>query len=215
MKCRFFTAGISLLPLAAFAGCSNTVTTFQPPSGSPRSYVKQVPRSKDVVWNDAVAALGQRFFVINNMDKASGLINVSYSGDPTRFVDCGRFTVENTGPGAKTQTIDGAAADAVYEVMVPRPPYGIRGPVLVRRQMSLEGRVNVIFEAVDAESTRVTTATRYVLTRRISPSNAAPHSDNAAFNGNEKGYFPQLGTSQRLECVATGTLEDSILSVIK
>ena len=80
--------------------------------------------------------------------------------------------------------------------------------------MSLDGRVNVIFEVVAPNSTRVTTATRYVLTRKIASSIAAvPHSDSVGFNGNEKGRFP--GTSGQLECVATGELENSILSVVK
>ena len=55
-----------------------------------------------------------------------------------------------------------------------------------------------------------------VLTRKIASSIAAvPHSDSVGFNGNEKGYFPALGTIRSLECVATGELEKSILSVIK
>jgi len=154
--------------------------------------------------------------VINNLDKASGLINVSYSGDPARYIDCGRITVEVSGLNAKTQTLDGAAADAQYQAVAPLPPYGFPGPVQVRRQMMLEGRVNVIFEAVGPESTRVTTATRYVVTRRLASSNAAvPHSDTVGFNGNEKDRFPQLGTTAQLECVATGELENSILSVVK
>jgi hypothetical protein len=56
-----------------------------------------VERSKDEVWNELVAGLGAQFFVINNMDKASGFINVSYSGDPEKYVDGGElyFQVEN------------------------------------------------------------------------------------------------------------------------
>jgi hypothetical protein len=156
------------------------------------------------------------FFVISNLDKASGLINISYSGDPARFVDCGSFTVTISGLNAKTQKVDGAAADAYYETVGPVPPYGFKGPVQIRRQMSLDGRVNVIFEALTPDSTRVTTATRYVLTRKIASSVAVmPQSDSVGFNGNEKGSFPSRGTTQPLECVATGELEKSILSVIK
>ena len=82
--------------------------------------------------------------------------------------------------------------------------------------MKLEGRVNVIFEAVGPESTRVTTATRYVVTRTVGTSNSpASHSDTVGFNGNEKGSFPTLGTNAPLECVATGQLEDTILAVIR
>lgn len=205
------------LSLLSMSGCASASTDYRAPSGSVQpNYTKTVNRSKDQVWNDAVVALGQRFFVINNLDKASGLINISYSGDPSRFVDCGSFTVTISGLNAKTQNMDGAASDAQYEWVAPVPPYGFPGSVQIRRQMSLEGRVNVIFEAVTPDSTRVTTATRYVLTRKIVSSNSAvPQSDTAGFNGNEKGYFPRLGSYSPLECVATGELEKSILSVIK
>ena len=198
-------------------GCSQASVSYRPPDTSPRpNHTKEVSRQKDQVWNEAVAALGQRFFVINNLDKSSGLINISYSGDPARYVDCGDFTVAISGPGEKTQTLDGAAADAQYQTVVPMPPYGITSPIMVRRQMSLEGRVNVLFEAPTPETTRVTTATRYVLTRKILPSNTSvPHIDSIGFNGNEKGYFPRLGANPPLECVSTGELEKGILSVVK
>src|SRR6266513_940375 len=47
----------------------------------------------DAVWDRLVGRLATGFFVINNIDKASRLINVSYSSDaPGDFVDCGRST---------------------------------------------------------------------------------------------------------------------------
>lgn len=201
-------SGLLVPGFLLLTGCASASVDYRPPDGSVQpNYTKDLSRSRDDVWNDAVAALGQRFFVINNLDKASGLINISYSGDPARFVDCGKFTVAISGLNERKQTMDGAAADAQYETVAPRPPYGVNGPVQIRRQMSLEGRVNVIFEVVSPNSTRVTTATRYVLTRKIATSIAAvPHSDSVGFNGNEKGYFPALATNRPLECVATGEL---------
>lgn len=201
---------------AVLVGCASATAGYRGPDTSARpNYAKEVSRSRDLVWNDAVAALGQRFFIINNIDKASGLMNISYSGDPTRFVDCGRLTVTVSGVNAKTQTLDMAAADALYESVAPLPPYGLPGRVQVRRQMALEGRVNIIFEAVGADLTRITTATRYVLTRKLAATATLPYSDTVGFNGNEKGVFPPLGANPPLECVSTGELEKSILSTIK
>jgi hypothetical protein len=62
---------------------------------------------------------GQRFFVINNFDRASGLINISSRGYPARFVDCGTIVVAISGLNEKTQTIDGAAADAQTNGLFP------------------------------------------------------------------------------------------------
>ena len=56
-----------------FAGCASASVGYRQPDTSARpNHTKDVGRSKDQVWNDAVAALGQRFFVINNLDKSSG-----------------------------------------------------------------------------------------------------------------------------------------------
>jgi len=77
---RLLVSGFLLL-----TGCASASVKYRPPDGSVQpNYTKDLSRSRDDVWNDAVAALGQRFFVINNLDKASGLINISYSGDPAR-----------------------------------------------------------------------------------------------------------------------------------
>lgn len=209
-------SAICLMAAIALGGCASAQITATPPVAAVTpTQTKVVSRPKDVVWDDTVAALGQRFFVVNNLEKASGLINLSYSGDPAQYVDCGTFTVTISGPRAKAQHINAASAHATYESVVLAPPYNMPQPIQVTRQMSLEGRVNLIFEAVSAKETRVTTATRYVLTRKISAGGGMPHIDNASFNGNEKGIFPPLGNSSPLECVATGQLERSILEVVK
>ena len=52
-----------------------------------------------------VAGIGDSFFVINNLDKESGFINVSYSGDPCMFVDCGRVNSDVTTAAAGKKTI--------------------------------------------------------------------------------------------------------------
>jgi hypothetical protein len=178
---------------------------------------KVVNKPKDVVWDESVAKLGQRFFVINNLEKSSGLINLSYSGDPERYVDCGKVTVVNKGPGGGTTTFSGSVADVLYLTAVPIPPYNMPAPAQVRRQMSLDGRINLIFEAIDSQTTRVTAATRYILSRRISPAGNimfAGSSDTASFNANEPGQFPVGSDGKGLTCVSTGALEKSILEVI-
>lgn len=214
MKKALLLVGTTLL-----AGCASTQYSVQPPAPiSEYNKTKEIARPKDAVWDDAVAALGQRFFVINNLEKSSGLVNVSYSGDPEKYVDCGTVTVVTKGPGGRTSTFKGAAADTIYMATAAIPPYGMPAPVRVRRQTSLEGRVNLIFESIDANRTRVTAATRYVLSRKISPDGNAmlqSSSDTASFNANEKGYFPASFDGRALECVSTGALESSILDLVK
>ena len=45
-------------------------------------------------WSRAIPQIGKSFFVINNIDKSSGILNVSYTGDPEKYVDCGTIHSE-------------------------------------------------------------------------------------------------------------------------
>ena len=65
---------------------------YEPPV--PRGEVENevvVDMSFEDAWAKMISKLSQSFFVLNNIEKASGFINLSYAsddGDP--FVDCGR-----------------------------------------------------------------------------------------------------------------------------
>ncbi|UUZ73433.1 hypothetical protein LP415_09480 [Polaromonas sp. P1(28)-8] len=86
-------AVIALLGITFLAGCAGKVDYIRPTTkATPGSNVKILNRPREAVWTAAVPELGKRFFVINNLDKASGLINISYSGDPEKYIDCGRIT---------------------------------------------------------------------------------------------------------------------------
>jgi len=149
-----------VLGLAVFiVGCAGKVD-YIPPSTIPRAdNSKIINKPREVVWNVAVPALGKQFFVINNLDKSSGLMNLSYSGDPENYIDCGRVIsyVKNV-RGERTYDFPGAKAEQTYEVM--------RQPDLfvVRRKMSLEGRINLVFEDAGPDQTKVSVNTRYVVT---------------------------------------------------
>jgi len=74
-------------------GCVSGKFNYHEPralGGGENSMVINNP--KDEVWEKMVNNIGASFFVINNLDKDSGFINVSYSGDPCRYVDCGWIT---------------------------------------------------------------------------------------------------------------------------
>jgi hypothetical protein len=52
-----------------------------------------VTGTSDIVWDRLVAQLSRGFYVINNIDKVSRLINVSfYSDSPDEYIDCGTTT---------------------------------------------------------------------------------------------------------------------------
>jgi hypothetical protein len=206
-----------LVIAAAVTGCAGKLDYVRPsPQLSAASNFKVIDKPRDIVWNAAVPELGKQFFIINNLDKSSGLINISYSGDPEKYIDCGRVTsyVKNA-RGERTYDFAGAKAQQSYEIMDPT-----NGLFFIDRRMSLEGRVNLVFEEVGPNQTRVTANTRYVVQRQRTVRNAANNfpqnlSDSVSFNSGGSSSFPAGPDGRATECVATGALEREILSAIR
>jgi hypothetical protein len=177
--------------------------------------VKIIDKSREAVWNASVPELGKRYFVINNLDKSSGLINVSYSGDPQKYIDCGRITsyVKNA-RGERTYDFPGAKAQQSYEIMNQNQLW------FLERKMSLEGRVNLVFEEITPNQTRVTANTRYVVQRQqivTAAANNLPQTrtDSISFNSGGTADFPPASDGRFSACAATGALESEILSAIR
>lgn len=202
------TAGMFLL-----AACAGEVNYTGPATASQIPNAKTVPEGKSAVWAKLVPALGKDFFVINNLDKDSGLINVSYQGDPRSYVDCGRIRsyVKNA-RGERVYEFDAASPHKRYEVMTD-------GLYFIDRMMDLEGRVNIIVEEKAPKSTQITANTRYVLTKKGTISDiqgrSLQFSDTINFNTNGSASFPNPGSTEQTTCRPTGKLERSILNLVQ
>jgi hypothetical protein len=194
-------------------GCITGGFGYTPPAtrSKPIESTKTIERPLDAVWKDSVAELGKNFFVINNIDKSSGLINVSYSGDPEKYVDCGFITskVKNA-RGERNYNFNASKASMEYEVT------DGSSLAIIKRSMALEGRVNLIFQSTGKGETTVTANTRYSISRTssVAPIGGYPRlsNDSVAFNGGQSGVIPN---SSGVTCYATGELERSILESIK
>ncbi len=203
---------VFIVLLGLLTGCAGKLDYVRPTSSASTGNIKIINHPRNAVWDTAVPQLGKQFFVINNLDKSSGLINISYSGDPQEYVDCGQISsyVKNF-RGERTYQFPGSKADENYEVMENGNLFGIQ------RKMNLEGRVNVIFEEIDQNSTRVTVNVRYILTKQAFVQNAGGgsqnYSDTISFNSGGRASFPQAD-SNGTECIPTGKLEQDILSAM-
>lgn len=201
--------------VAAFllTACAGKVDYVRPNIQATASNTKVIDKPRDAVWKAAVPELGKRFFVINNIDQSSGLINVSYSGDPEKYVDCGRISsyVKNA-RGERTYNFAAAKAQQSYEVMS-------TGLFFIDRRMSLDGRVNLIFEEVSPTQTRVTASTKYIVKRdqtvRDVEGRSRSGSDSVSFNSGGAAAFPAAADGRAAECAATGAMERDILAVIQ
>lgn len=205
----------STATLLLLAACAGKVEYLRPNVGVPIANTRAVDMSRDELWSRLIPELGKRFFVINNLDKASGLINISYTGDPEQYVDCGHITsyVKNAA-GERTYSFPAASAAQRYEVM----PEG-RGLLSVDRRMTLEGRMNLIVEDVGPGKSRLTANTRYVLTREVHVTQASNQAsrtfrDSLSFNTGQIAAFP--GDADRtIECYPTGRFEEDVISSLK
>lgn len=207
------TLSLSILLLG---GCAGKIDYAPPTKSTVVNNQKIVDKPKDVVWNNSMAELGKNFFVINNLDKSSGFINISYSGSPEKYVNCGYLTsyVKNA-RGERTYHFPAASANERYEIMDPQ--FGL---ILVNRQMQLEGRVNLIFEQITPNQTRISANTRYVLQKKgtaysYGANQSKNFEDSISFNSGASAFFRPSSSGESVECVSNGRLEEEILEMIK
>jgi hypothetical protein len=204
-----------LLTVVFVSGCAGELRYVRPNVPTPHVNYKIVDKPREAVWNASVPELGKQFFVINNLDKSSGLINISYSGDPEKYLDCGRIKSHVTNlAGDRTYDFPGAKAQQSFEVMTGN------GLFLIDRKMSVDGRVNLVFEEVSPNQTKVTANTRYVVQRQQTVRHAGDNfpqltSDSITFNSGGSSSFAANADGRATECIANGVLEREILSAIK
>ncbi|EJE4708367.1 hypothetical protein ASV39_001573 [Vibrio parahaemolyticus] len=188
------------------SGCAGKVDYTQPTNTYKTNNSVTVNMPRSAVWKNMIPSLGGTFFVINNLDKDSGFINISYSGDPEKYIDCGVIdSYVMNARGERNYNFPAASSYQEYETME-------NGNLLfIKRKMNLEGRANIIVQDISSDSTLVTVNTRYVVTKDIAFSNPQGQShhmnDSISFNTNGSASFPQQTT-----CYATGALEKELLS---
>ena len=191
-------------------GCATGAATYTPPAPVPAPpNTITIERSRSDLWRALVPAIGRTFFVINNLDQSSGLINVSFSGSPETYLDCGRI-VSNVSDGTEKHTYAFPAARAQERY----PIVTGTGLKVVERSISLEGRVNLILEDVSATLTRLTVNVRYVVTRqiRVAPPAFGDAIDVISFSSSGRATFP--GDDPGTTCQATGALEKEVLALV-
>lgn len=201
-----------LVFLVFISGCISGQNNYTPPKVYKAANSLAVDAPKDEVWKQLVKCLGSEFFVINNMDKESGFVNVSYSGDPMEYIDGGeiRCTVKNLA-GKREYKFRAASPYARYESL------GDDGITLFtcERRVDLEGRINIIVSEEDDSRTNVTVNTRYIITQKNSGQAASGQVftlEPQVLSMNTGGSVTNSGgTTYR----ATGKLEEKILSCVK
>jgi hypothetical protein len=197
-------------------GCATTSVNYTPPGNAKEITSVVLKDPFEAAWTKSVRALGGSFFVMNNIVKDSKIINLSYSGDPEKYVDCGQVSVSVSGAaGSKVYSFPGARRNVQFQMAREF------NTATIDRQMSLDGRINILFEEQGTNETHVKVVVRYVLTRtgtqvirdelhsRTSTVPLAP----VSFSFNTGGSDSAPGDAGMI-CRPTGELEKALIEIL-
>ncbi|MGB2690276.1 MAG: hypothetical protein WBC36_14935 [Desulfobacterales bacterium] len=164
--------------------------------------------SKDKVWMKLIDGIGESFFVINNIEKDSGLINISYSDDPCRFISCGTLNsnVLNA-QGKRKYNFPACIEYKEYE------EFNKGNLFIIRRRITLDGRASIIVQKRN-NGTLVKVNVRYVVikdAKNYDPSWRFIRTELSSiiFNSNGGESFPN-----GMKCYANGQFEKMILDIV-
>lgn len=200
--------GLSILIFISFiSGCASSTVDYRKPVINSIQNTKQVNIPFDKAWDILVRNLSTDFFVINNIDKGSRLINVSFSTNkPSDFIDCG-YTKRTFSNLHGTQNYNYNTSDSVnYSIT-----QGVVGFNIYKRS-NLEGILN-IYIAPESNRTLVTVNGKYVLNSNfeaVSFDNKQRQRDNLSFSFSTKSPY----SDNNITCVSNGFLEDKILKML-
>ena len=97
MKKMFFML-IALYGLCASACADKVNVDIAPPQTYDFQDSKIYNYSYDRVWDAVVKAVGSSYFVLENIEKDSGILSLSFSSQqPKNYIDCGHIKEKNCG----------------------------------------------------------------------------------------------------------------------
>lgn len=224
-----------LLALFLSAGCATVKVSghqYDNPIQKSIANEKVVNEPFSAVWDRSVAKLSSSFFVINNIDKQSRLINLSFSTDMAeKYVDCGQTTRDFSFQGETSSYTYEVAEDSFYKSISKWGAYkNLPAVAQVTRTTNLDGRINLYMAPVNSTKTKVAANVRYILSMHtsgfydgynafgtvqvrqpISPISAPPISFNTKKPTSKNLGYAQ-GT-QRVTCQSNGLLESELLGM--
>jgi len=195
---------ILILVLTVLLISCTAIPNYTPPLSAVKYPVSvTINKSKNELWPILMKELSNEFFVINNIDKSSGLINLSYDVDPTNYIDCGFISFNSE------SNIDKQKASSKMIKFPFNGPFE-NSAIRTYRYMSLSGRINVFVNQVKKYKTVVKVNIRYKISKRVERKGAYPYVSNAVSNSNDRAVFRE-GTI----CYPTGKLERKVLDAIE
>ncbi len=189
--------------VVALTGCASATLDYRMPADLKVQSEGIAEKAFDEAWDQLIRNLSSDFFVINNLEKSSRIVNLSFTSDkPSEFVDCGRTLRTYNGQEFSYKTADSTRAFATARN---------GAPTSTVRQLSLSGRANVYLEPVDQSRTKVTANVRYIVSGQIREYNASGYSVGSGSVNWTFGTNKSLITADGVKCIGLGVLEYRLL----
>ncbi len=203
------SSAIIITILVLLSGCATSTVSYAPPSENNIQNSKQVNKPFDALWDQLIKKLSSDFFVINNIDKNSRLINLSFTSQrPSDFVDCGVISRTFDNLNGKQNYVYNGADTVNFALAVPP------GAVHVNRTGKLEGRIN-IYVAPEGDGTLITVNAKYIVSiNAISTpfEGGASRHDSLTFDFSTKQGV--VDKTNNMSCYARGLIEQKILGFV-
>jgi len=203
---------LTLSSILILSGCATSSINYTPPEITKVDNQVTIDEDFEVVWNRLVKNLASDFFVINNIEKSSRIINVSFSTNrPTEYVDCGRSVREFS--NARGKNIYEYDPSETTRYTFTNDMGHMFNAV---RSSKLSGRAN-IYLAPAGTGTDLSVNTKYVVDVDVNyynASNQAAGSNEFSFDFSTKTPYVEP-TEGSVKCVARGNLEQRVIDYAK
>lgn len=184
---------VFILPVLFLMGCE-TAQYIPPSERSANNFSITVNQNYDTTWRAIIDYLSSTFYVIDNFEKDSGIVTVSFgASNPEDLVDCGQWNAKWIDAYYQRQKFDG--------------PYVQFLRLYIQGQLS--GKMSISVRKVSENQTEVRVNARYILS-------AEPN--EWTFDSGSSSTISvsaMRGSTTTRTCRPTYKAETSILSAVK
>ena len=205
---------ISSLLIVFFSGCASSSLNYTPPKQLIKNEIvtnKIIYKDYEKAWNELINNLVDNSFIINNLDKESGFINVDYTlNDPINYVDCGEWQGYFKDLKYDEKYQFNGAESTNY---ITKYAYSI---AKVKSNKNLSGKINILLQKLDDKKQNLKVNIKYVLQNKnvynvLFPKKKKSINWKIEFDSKNKGY----SKISKTQCQSKGVLEKEILNYIK